>query len=752
MAKWEEGRKVVTLGSYELDEQEMTLCRDGEVIVLEPKIFAVLIYLCDNKNRYISMTELHDNVWKDRFVSDAAVRRTISKLRQLFNDDHKNPEYIQSLPKRGYKLICSVSDDCQSQKTSQSQISDENLVDPSTFTIPTTPTTPTIPATPTATPEPQLPPVEQNAAALNTISGGNFAQPMPAIESSTLTQRKKPLFSPLILLIVLLLVAMTLYRFVVNVSSSDGKGLISAQTINALPGDKVAIAQSPDGQYLAISAEVSGQSGFQVYIKHKNTHDFEPVTHNAHLPVTLAFAANSDALFYSDAKEGASSLNKIDLTDDEYTVQVLLKNYFIISDVFTTSSDPKVIYFSGQQSVDEPRFIYRYNLDTLQTVRMTSSTQQQYLDMKGAITPDGKMMAVQRYSEYENSTEIRVINLLNNDVIYRRQQNNIVYDLQWLDNDNLLILDKNQLLQIDYKKELSLKLLDKVHSLTALVVVDEKNLLTLQRDPPQRVFFEQSLPVETWQTQQVFNVEPNVYYMTYQANNESKLVLFNIDGVKTLARLNTQNNAITTYLETEYDLSVIASATSAPLELIKINRRVALLNTQTNALDYITLGDDFVGDATFSDDQQSILFSVKSYDQWEIHRYDINSKVITGRFKGFRYIRANGSDFILGTSEGELFLHHSTTGEQLPLNYQLSIEPNTHWDVKADFIYWSSHDLVQTVFHQLDISNIKATVKTQQTFDYNQVRPNFSIKADGSALIYAHRQPEHSTIISLVIK
>ena len=100
---------MIEIGGYILDDNEMTLSRDGNSVKLEPKVLEVLSYFCENENRYISMSELHENVWKDRCVSDAAVRRSIGKLSQLFKDDHKNPSFIQSLPKRGYKLICQVS-------------------------------------------------------------------------------------------------------------------------------------------------------------------------------------------------------------------------------------------------------------------------------------------------------------------------------------------------------------------------------------------------------------------------------------------------------------------------------------------------------------------------------------------------------------------------------------------------------------------------------------------------------------------
>jgi len=101
---------MIKIGSYILDQEEMTLSCDDDSIKLEPKVLEVLTYFYQNENRYISIAELHENVWQDRCVSDAAVRRAIGKLRTLFNDDHKTPKYIQSLPKRGYKLICQTSE------------------------------------------------------------------------------------------------------------------------------------------------------------------------------------------------------------------------------------------------------------------------------------------------------------------------------------------------------------------------------------------------------------------------------------------------------------------------------------------------------------------------------------------------------------------------------------------------------------------------------------------------------------------
>ena len=93
------------IGECYLDTQEMSLHINEQSILLEPKVFAVLMYFIEHNDRYISMEELHENLWQGRCVSDAAVRRIISKIRIVLNDDHKEPTYLQSLPTNGYALI-----------------------------------------------------------------------------------------------------------------------------------------------------------------------------------------------------------------------------------------------------------------------------------------------------------------------------------------------------------------------------------------------------------------------------------------------------------------------------------------------------------------------------------------------------------------------------------------------------------------------------------------------------------------------
>ena len=96
---------AVKLGDFELDTVAQCLHKNGNTIALEPKVYQLLVYLYEHQGRVISLEELHQNIWSGQIVTDTAVRRTVSKLRNALDDtDTQNPVYIHSVMKRGYRF------------------------------------------------------------------------------------------------------------------------------------------------------------------------------------------------------------------------------------------------------------------------------------------------------------------------------------------------------------------------------------------------------------------------------------------------------------------------------------------------------------------------------------------------------------------------------------------------------------------------------------------------------------------------
>ena len=85
------------------------LWRDGKVLKLSAKLFALLRYLIENRDHIVSQDELLTNVWAGLNVEVNNVRVTINQLRILLNDKVAEPRFIATIPKAGYQFIGAVT-------------------------------------------------------------------------------------------------------------------------------------------------------------------------------------------------------------------------------------------------------------------------------------------------------------------------------------------------------------------------------------------------------------------------------------------------------------------------------------------------------------------------------------------------------------------------------------------------------------------------------------------------------------------
>jgi DNA-binding winged helix-turn-helix (wHTH) protein/tetratricopeptide (TPR) repeat protein len=82
---------------------------DDERILLTPKAFAVLRHLVERAGRLVTNDELLGAVWPDTHVEPAVLNNQILNLRNALGDRPKNPAFIETLPRRGYRFIAPVN-------------------------------------------------------------------------------------------------------------------------------------------------------------------------------------------------------------------------------------------------------------------------------------------------------------------------------------------------------------------------------------------------------------------------------------------------------------------------------------------------------------------------------------------------------------------------------------------------------------------------------------------------------------------
>jgi predicted ATPase len=96
-------------GCFQLDAANECLWCEAKQLPLAPKPFAVLRYLVENPQRLVTHDELLDALWPETYVQPQVLRTYVLELRKLLGDDPDEPQFIQTVPKRGYRFLSKVT-------------------------------------------------------------------------------------------------------------------------------------------------------------------------------------------------------------------------------------------------------------------------------------------------------------------------------------------------------------------------------------------------------------------------------------------------------------------------------------------------------------------------------------------------------------------------------------------------------------------------------------------------------------------
>jgi DNA-binding winged helix-turn-helix (wHTH) protein len=95
----------VRFDAFELDEANALLLRNGKAVTLAPKPFGVLCALARRPGSLLTKHALLDDVWGHQFVTESVLKTAISEARAALGDDPKEPRYIETVSRRGYRFI-----------------------------------------------------------------------------------------------------------------------------------------------------------------------------------------------------------------------------------------------------------------------------------------------------------------------------------------------------------------------------------------------------------------------------------------------------------------------------------------------------------------------------------------------------------------------------------------------------------------------------------------------------------------------
>jgi DNA-binding winged helix-turn-helix (wHTH) protein/tetratricopeptide (TPR) repeat protein len=95
-------------GPFRFDSREGELRRDGKLVRLAPKGSDILLFFIQNPGRILTKDEMMKQVWPDTAVEESNLARNVSTLRKALGDGPDQPEYIETIPWRGYRFVAEV--------------------------------------------------------------------------------------------------------------------------------------------------------------------------------------------------------------------------------------------------------------------------------------------------------------------------------------------------------------------------------------------------------------------------------------------------------------------------------------------------------------------------------------------------------------------------------------------------------------------------------------------------------------------
>jgi DNA-binding winged helix-turn-helix (wHTH) protein/TolB-like protein/Tfp pilus assembly protein PilF len=101
-------RHFYEFGQFRLDADTHRLLRDGEAVPLSPKAIEALLALVRNPGKLLEREALMQAVWADTFVEDANLTVAISHLRKALGQNGETGEYIETVPRIGYRFVVDV--------------------------------------------------------------------------------------------------------------------------------------------------------------------------------------------------------------------------------------------------------------------------------------------------------------------------------------------------------------------------------------------------------------------------------------------------------------------------------------------------------------------------------------------------------------------------------------------------------------------------------------------------------------------
>jgi Tol biopolymer transport system component/DNA-binding winged helix-turn-helix (wHTH) protein len=344
------------VGDWLVEPSINRMSRDKDDVAVEPRVMDVLVCLAEQPGRTVTKDYFFETVWEGMVVTEDVLSRCISELRKNLGDDSRDPTYIETIRKTGYRLLAPVS------VREPGAVPDQRRRQPN----------------------------RQKDRAADSAPEQVTAPTRSAGESLPTGRRKQ--IGVVIALIALAGLYAVYAKLVAPVDEAPATPVTTPFT--TLPGLEIDPAFSPDGRMIAFASDDNGNRNFDIFIKQEGSDKALRLTEDE---ADERFPAWSpDGLFLAFTRSG-------DETNSVHTIPSLGGQERKIADFgprrvqgVSWSPDESLLAVSAQREPFGAFSIYLVDVDSTLIRRITTPDRSDQGDVRPVFSPDGKAVAFTR--------------------------------------------------------------------------------------------------------------------------------------------------------------------------------------------------------------------------------------------------------------------------------------------------------------------------------------------------------------------
>jgi DNA-binding winged helix-turn-helix (wHTH) protein len=108
---------------FSVNGETRQLLAGGRELHLSPKAFELLLLLIEQRSRALSKAELQERLWPSTFVGETNLPTLVAEIRRALDDSPREPEYVRTMHRFGYRFVATVTDSAPGQAVSSRAIS-----------------------------------------------------------------------------------------------------------------------------------------------------------------------------------------------------------------------------------------------------------------------------------------------------------------------------------------------------------------------------------------------------------------------------------------------------------------------------------------------------------------------------------------------------------------------------------------------------------------------------------------------------